>query len=84
MGGRSGVAPDLLRLFSRAPAIALGDLRKGDAVNILSTQGTAGVGTVIFLLSGVEPILQAAPNASQALMLAPWSLSAPAGDNGGP
>ena len=84
ISGRSGSAPDLLRLFSRAPATSLGDLHKGDAVSILSTQGTGGLGTVIFLLSGVEPILQATPNAAQAMMLAPWSLSAPAGDNGGP
>ena len=33
----------------------------------------------ITLLSGVEPILQAAPSGSQAMMLSPWSLSAPAG-----
>ena len=37
--------------------------------------------TVIKLFSGVEPILQAAPSGSQAMMLAPWSLGgAPGGD----
>ena len=37
--------------------------------------------TAITLLSGVEPILQAAPSAGQAMMLAPWSLGgAPGGD----
>ncbi len=84
-GGHSGGAPDLQRLISRAPAVALADLHKGDAVVILSTEGTAsGAGTAITLVSGVEPILQAAPNAGQAMMLAPWSLGAPAGDSGGP
>jgi hypothetical protein len=63
------------------PAASLADLQKGDAVMIVSTEGTAwSGGTVITLLSGVEPILQAAPTASQATMLTPWSLSAPAGD----
>jgi hypothetical protein len=48
---------------------------------IVATQGTASGGaTAITLVSGVEPILQAAPNGSQAMMLAPWSLSAPGGD----
>jgi uncharacterized protein DUF5666 len=83
-GGRSGGASDFQRVLSRAPAAALTDLHKGDAVIVLSTEGTAGVGTVITLVSGVEPILQAAPGASTAAMLSPWSLGAPAGDAGGP
>jgi hypothetical protein len=84
-GARSGGAPDLQRLINRAPATSLADLHKGDAVVILSTEGTASeAGTAIQLVSGVEPILQAAPNAGQAMMLAPWSLGAPSGDAGGP
>jgi hypothetical protein len=84
MGGRSGGAPDLQQILNHAPTVSLADLHKGDAVVILSTEGGAGSGTAITLFSGVEPILQAAPNAAQAMMLAPWSLSAPAGDIGGP
>jgi len=83
-GGRPSGPPDVQRLLSRAPAAALTDLHKGDAVIILSTEGTAGVGTAITLVSGVEPILQAAPGASSAAMLSPWSMSAPSGDAGGP
>jgi len=84
-GGRSGGAPDFQQMLSRLPASLLADLHKGDAVVLVSTEGTAGVGTAIQLVSGVEPILQAAPNAGQAMMLAPWSLGgAPAGDAGGP
>jgi hypothetical protein len=83
-GGRAGGSPDLQQLLSHTPRIALADLHKGDAVVILSTEGQAGSGTAITLFSGVEPILQAAPNAAQAMMLAPWNLSAPAGDLGGP
>jgi len=84
MGGRSGAGPDFQRLLTRAPATSLTDLHKGDAVLILSTAGSTGVGTVITLLSGVEPILRAAPGASSASLLTPWSLSAPSGDAGGP
>jgi hypothetical protein len=82
--GRPGGAPDVQRMLSHAPATTLADLHKGDAVIILSTEGTAGVGTVITLVAGVEPILQAAPAASSAAMLTPWSMSAPSGDAGGP
>ena len=75
---------DLQQMLSRMPAVGLADLHKGDAVLIVTTQGseTAG-GTAITLLSGVEPILQAAPSGSQAMMLTPWSLGgAPGGDAG--
>ena len=74
-------APDFQQMLGRMPAASLAELQKGDAVMMVSTEGTAlSGGTVITLLSGVEPILQAAPSASQATMLTPWSLSAPAGD----
>jgi len=81
-GARQGGAPDFQQMLSRMPAVTLNDLHKGDAVLIVTTQGTAtGSGTAITLVSGVEPILQAAPNGSQAMMLAPWSLGgAPGGD----
>jgi hypothetical protein len=79
-GGRSGGAPDFQQMLSRMPTVALTDLHKGDAVMIVATQGTpSGGATAITLLSGVEPILQAAPSGSSAMMLSPWSLGAPAG-----
>jgi hypothetical protein len=83
-GMRQGGAPDFQQMLSRMPAVTLADLHKGDAVLIVTTQGTAASGgTAITLLSGVEPILQAAPTGSQAMMLAPWSLGgAPSGDAG--
>jgi hypothetical protein len=83
-GGRSGGAPDFQQMLSRLPPSSLTDLHKGDAVILVSTEGSAGVGTAIQLVSGVESILQAAPNAGQAMMLAPWSLGGPAPDAGGP
>jgi hypothetical protein len=86
--GRSGAGSgnfDLQQMLSRMPAGSLTDLHKGDAVLVVSTEGSDGTGTAIQLVSGVEPILQAAPGAGQAMMLAPWSLGgAPAGDTAGP
>ena len=79
-GGRPGGA-DLQQMLARLPVSTLEDLhlQKGDAVVILGTGGSPS--TAITLLSGVEPILQAAPSASQAMMLTPWSLGgAPGGD----
>jgi hypothetical protein len=86
MGGRrmggNGMASQFQHELDKAPPVTLSDLHKGDAVAILATQGSpAGAGTVVKLFSGVEPILEAAPSASQAMMLSPWSLGgAPGGD----
>ena len=81
-GMRPGGGADFQQILNRMPPVTLGDLHKGDAVLIVATQGsTSGGGTAITLLSGVEAILQAAPSASQAMMLTPWSLGgAPSGE----
>lgn len=79
-----GGPPDLQQILSRTPVVALADLHKGDAVVALSTEGAADSGTAITLLTGVEPILEAAPKGSSASILTPWSLGAPSGDAGGP
>jgi Domain of unknown function (DUF5666) len=78
-GTRAGGASAFQRMLDSTPAVKLSDLHKGDALAILATEGAAsGEGTIIKLYSGVEPILEAAPNA---MMLAPWSLGgAPGGD----
>jgi hypothetical protein len=83
-GGGSG-RPDFQQLVNRLPASALADFQKGDAVLVVSTQGTdTGGVTAITLVGGVEPILAAAPGGGGAAMaLSPWSLGAPAGDTGG-
>lgn len=69
-GRRGG---DLQQMLSRAPAIHLSDLQKGDAVMLVSTEGTSEV-TAITLLSGVEPLLQA-PASTQNMLLSNWSMS---------
>lgn len=80
--GGGGMAGEFQRTLDQIPVVSLADLHKGDAVAILATQGTpSGGGTIVKLFSGVEPILQASPSASQAMMLSPWSLGgAPGGD----
>jgi hypothetical protein len=85
-GTRPAGGSDFQQMLSRTPTVAVADLHKGDAVVILATEGTPTIpSTVITLVGGVEPILQAAPSASQAMMLAPWSLGgAPAGGEGNP
>jgi hypothetical protein len=71
-GGRRG-GGDLQQMLSRAPAIRLADLQKGDAVMLVSTQGTSEV-TAITLLAGVEPLLQA-PASTQNMLLSNWNMS---------
>jgi hypothetical protein len=80
-GMRSGAGADFQQILSRMPVVTLADLHKGDALLIVATEGSSsGAGTAITLLSGVEPILQAAPS-REAMMLTPWSLGgAPPGD----
>jgi hypothetical protein len=69
-GGGAGMG-DPQQMLSRAPAIQIADLKKGDAVMIVSTDGSTDV-TAITLVAGVEPLLQA-PAASQSL-LNNWSM----------
>jgi hypothetical protein len=71
-GGQGGGAPDPQQMLSRAPAIQLSDLQKGEAVMLVATDGTSEV-SAITLLAGVEPLLEA-PAASQNL-LSNWSMN---------
>ena len=75
-GHRNGGPPDVQQILSRMPAASLSDLQTGDVVMIVSTQSdSAGEVKAVTLLAGVEALLRASPNASQAMMLSPWSLS---------
>lgn len=75
-GFRQGAPPDFQRMLSRLPAITLADLQKGEALMIVATEGSVeGPSTAIILLSGVEPILSAAPSQASTF-LSPWNLSA--------
>ena len=78
-GNGNGGTPDLQRMLGRTPSVSLADLKKGDAVMIVSTEGTGDAPpTAITLLSGVEPILTASPDAAKGMTLSAWSL-----DSGG-
>ena len=80
-GGRSGGGADLNQMLTRLPASTLMDLQKGDAVMIVSTEGTSNDGvTAITVVSGVDPLLEA--NGGQSVTLPPWSLGG-GGDTGG-
>jgi hypothetical protein len=74
-GGAQG-GGDPQQFLNRAPVIQLADLKKGDAVMLVSTDGATEV-TAITLLAGVEPLLEA-PAASQSL-LNNWSMSSGSG-----
>jgi hypothetical protein len=80
--GNGGGTPDFQQMLQRLPAATVSDIAKGDAVMIVSTQGTTGDGvTAITVLAGVEPILTA-PASAQAMVLSPWSLGGPSGGGG--
>ena len=76
-GGQGG--GDSQQMLSRLPAIQMADLKKGEAVMVVSTDGVSVV-TAITLLAGVEPLLEA-PAASQNL-LNNWSMGGGAPDSG--
>jgi len=62
---------DMEQVLERAPAIKIGDLQKGEAVMLVSTEAANDV-TAVKLLAGVEPLLES-PEASRNL-LANWSM----------
>ncbi len=80
---RRGGAGGLQQMIDRMPPSTLTDFQKGDAVMIVSTEGTdSGAVTAITLLGGVEPILAATPKGGQPMALSPWSLGG-GGEAGG-
>jgi hypothetical protein len=84
-GPPGGGGADFQQMINRLPAITTADLQKEEAVMIVSTPGTGGSEVMaITVLSGVEPILTASPNASgAAALLNGWNLSGPPGEGGG-
>ena len=74
--GGLGGGFDAQQVLSRAPAIQLSDLKKGEAIMVVATEDPSGT-AAITLMAGVEPLLQA-PAASQNLLN--WSLSSGAPD----
>lgn len=78
---------DLSQMLSRLPTETIAGLKPGDAVMIVATSppGPTEQSSAVTLLTGVEPILTAAPG-GEGMTLAPWSMSAPdtgMGEGGG-
>jgi len=71
-GGGGG---DMQQMLSRLPASPLGDFQKGDVVMLVATSGQAEQTTVITMLGGVEPILQASTGSQAESILSPWTMS---------
>jgi len=77
---------DLQQMFNRLPPLSMPEMRKGDTVMLVATEGsdTGGV-TAIKLLDGVEPILAAAPKkGGETMTLSPWSLGEQGGEDASP
>jgi hypothetical protein len=73
MGGGGGGAANMDAMLERAPALTLAEILPTEPL-ILSTTARAGtnVANAITVLSGVEPILRAAPAGS--MNLGSWSI----------
>lgn len=69
-GGQGTGGGDPQQMLNRAPAIQISDLKKGDAVMLVATDGATDV-TAITLVAGVEPLLEA-PEAGN--LLSNWSM----------
>ncbi|MGE5326313.1 MAG: hypothetical protein ACM3NO_04685 [Deltaproteobacteria bacterium] len=83
-GGTGGGPPrDFNQMLERTPQMALADLKAGQALIIVSTEGAKPAEvTAIAVLAGVEPILEARPKGSNEVFLGPWNMSAGGGGGG--
>lgn len=79
---QAGGPPDFQQLIRRMPPASISDLQKGQAVMMVTTPGGPNSEpTALTLLSGVEPILTAAPNQTTAAnLLSGWSMGGGEGD----
>jgi hypothetical protein len=75
-GGVPGNGPrDLQQMVDRAPVLSLGELKSGEPLIVVSTEGSKpSEVTAIVMLAGVEPILAAQPAGSEQMVLGPWSM----------
>jgi hypothetical protein len=87
-GGKSGSEPgdqplDVQQMLERAPALDLGELKPGDPLIVVSTEGAKPSEVMaIDILAGVEPILAARPKGSNQAVLGSWSLGMNGGEGG--
>jgi hypothetical protein len=73
MRGQNGPT-DMQQILERMPAVALSDLKAGDAIIVASTVGVDPAKVMaITLIAGVEPLLTAAPDGGQQMNLGTWN-----------
>ncbi len=77
-GAARGGGGDLGQMLLRLPAVTVADFQKGDAVILVSTEGTDSGVMAITMVGGVEPILTAGSGSQ--MVLSPWSLSGAPGE----
>ena len=83
-GGRHGGMSNLSQALENMPAVALGDIKRGEPIVIFSSEGTSpSEVTAIYILTGVEPILAAQPKGGGEMNLGTWNLSLGGGASGG-
>jgi hypothetical protein len=87
-GGKSGSEPgdeplDVQQMLERAPALDLGELKPGDPLIVVSTEGAKPSEVMaIDILAGVEPILAARPKGSNQAVIGSWRLGMNGGEGG--
>jgi hypothetical protein len=87
-GGKSGNEPgadqlDVQQMLERAPALNLGELKPGDPLIVVSTEGAKpSEVTAIDILADVEAILAARPKGNNQAVIGSWSLSMNGGEGG--
>lgn len=78
----SGSGSNVEQEIERAPVLTLGELKGGEALIVLSTEGAkSSEVTAILVLAGVEPILAARPKGSDQVVIGPWSLGKGGGED---
>ena len=74
---------DVQKLLAQAAALDLSELKSGDLLIVMSTEGTKPTEvTAIDILAGVEPILAARSKGTNQAVLGSWSLRMNGGDSG--
>ena len=74
---------DVQQMLDRAPGLDLSELKLGDPLIVVSTEGAKpSEVTAIEILADVEPILAARPKGSKQVVLGSWSLGMNGGDGG--
>lgn len=82
-GGPGNGPPNLQQMIERAPTFALDELKPGEALIVLSTEGAKPAEvTAITMLAGVESILEAQPEGGEQMVLGSWNMGG-GGEGGG-